>query len=136
MTYYVRYVLTEAKEITLPQLEAGLQEVNAGYSIDGDLLVLDDEEFGQIDILRRGTPLFEGDLETLQRYAAKKSSKDSLLATLQEAQSIVTVQVIWSLDDEETLSIIDPLFYWLLDNRRGIVVVEGGFFFAKDGPVE
>lgn len=135
MSYYIRYVLTTSEAISLPELEKALQEVNASYCIDGDILLLDDEEFGQIDIRSRGDRIFASDLRQLQQFASEKQNRASLLPILQQAESIVTVQPIWSREDEETLAVIEPLFDWLLANRRGLLAIEGGSFFTSSGPL-
>lgn len=130
MSYFIRYVITEEKNVTLPELEQGLQAVNPDYEIDGDLIVLDDEEFGQITIDRAGTQLFKSDMKLLREWAEAKSNSENLLAQLNQARILVTVQAIWSRSFDETHEILTPLFHWLFNHCKGLLVMEGGTFFS------
>ena len=136
MTYYIRYVVTDDKEATLPELEQALQSTNAGYEIDGETVVLDNKEIGRIDVTETGDHLFEGDLELLRGFAEQSRNKDTLLAELRRAKSLVTIQPIWSLGYDETLEVLEPLFDWLLANRAGILADEGGLFYNRAGAIE
>lgn len=136
MSYYIRYVLTADKEVTLIEMEKALQQVNPRYGMDEDILLLNDEEYGQIEINAVGDGIFEGDIKLLEGLAEEKENKLSLLTTLKAAKSMVTVQPIWKdKDDEETLKVLDPLFDWLLVNRVGLLAVEGGSFHSSEGPI-
>ena len=135
MSYYIRFVLTDDQSITLSQLEQALQATNPDYEIDGDIIVLDDEEFGQIEINERGDPLCDSDLELLREIAEQKQGKATLLAALNNAKSLIVVQPIWSREGEETLKVLSPLFHWLLENRKGLLASEGGSFSNSTGEI-
>ena len=136
MSYYIRYVLTDDKPVTLPELEAGMQEANPNYAIDGDVVVLEDDDYGLVEVNATGDGIFEGDVELLRDFADEKENKDALLTILQNAKSMVTVQPIWQGKDEDvTLDALDPLWQWLYTNRSGLLVYEGGNFTSESGEV-
>ena len=71
MGYYIRYIITDEREITLPVLESNLKRIDTQYSISniqktpresGDLMY-DNEVYGQIEINLSGDGLFEEELE-------------------------------------------------------------------------
>ena len=129
MSHCIRYFITESKMIDLTDLEAGIRQINPGYEIDADILLLDEEEYGQIDINEPGDGLFESELELARRFAEKKAGRDRLQATLQDAKRLVVAQAIWSGSDEETIDALRGMFGWLQQNYRGILMDEGGTFY-------
>lgn len=133
MSYYIRYVLTEDHGVTLTELEQALHTVAPTSSIENDLILLGDEAYGQIDITYRGDPICDEDLELLSRFAREKQNRDAILESLRNAKSMVTVQPIWSGDEETVSKVLDPLWEWLLANRAGILAVEGGYFYNQAG---
>lgn len=136
MSYYIRYILSDAKEVTLLELEEALQQVNPNYALAEGILTFDNQEHGHIEINVINDGIFEDDIELLKGFAEEKENKDSLLAILKVSKSMVTVQPIWKdRDDEETLEMLEPMFDWLIDNRVGLLAVEGGSFFNSDGPI-
>lgn len=135
MTYYVRYVLTDGATVTLPELASVLHRVNPGYEVDENLILLNDEELGQIEINAPGDGLFEGDIMLLNEFVEQKRDPEVLRLALERATSLVTVQVLHGATDVKTQEQIEPLFYWLLANRPGLLAVEGGLFYDSTGPI-
>jgi hypothetical protein len=133
VSYYIRYVVTDDRAVTLPELEQVLQQVDPTCAIDGDLIVWGDEEYGQIDITCPGDPICDGDLNLLERLAEKKRHREVIRNSLRNAKSLVTVQPLWAADDATVEKILNPLWEWLLANRAGVLAVEGGHFFNQAG---
>ena len=133
MTYYVRYAVTDDKPIILSEIEKGLQQVNPGYEIDADYLILEGQEYGQIDISLPGSDLFEDDLELMRAFAEEKEKHEFLLSELQKVTSLIVVQAIWSNDRTETLKVIEGMFEWLMNNHKGVLMDEGGAFYRATG---
>ena len=129
MTYYVRYALVDPNPIRLSEIKKGLCLVNPSYTIDADLLVFEDEEYGQIRISKQGDILFTSDLELMKRFAERKENSAFLLAALQKVRSVVVVQVIWSRGQSETWQVIEGMFNWLMENRAGLLMDEDGSFY-------
>ena len=135
MSFYIRYFITEDRVVTLPELEAALRQASPGYGIDADIIVLDGEEFGQIDIIERGHPFWDDELAVVGEWAEERRGREALRTALGQARSLVTVQPIWSREDAETRSVLRPLFEWLLAHRAGVLAVEGGTFHDRAGEV-
>ena len=133
MSHYIRYLLTDDKGLTLPEIESAVPQIHPGYAIDEDILVFDDGEYGKIELNVAGDEFFESDIELLEGFASEKENKEMLLATLKASKSMVVVQVIWELSHAETLKALEPLFDWLLTNHSGLLVEEGGAFFNREG---
>ncbi len=131
MTFYLRYILTNGAEVSLPELDAALQQTDTSYELDGDLILLNGEEIGQIEINEPGDGLFEDDLALLDEFAEQKQDYDRLRSLLEQATGLVTVHVLQAASAEN-----EPLFRWLLDNRPGLFVIEGGLFYNAAGPIE
>lgn len=136
MSYYIRYLFTDDKGLTLPEVESAVQQIHPDYAIDEDILVFDDGEYGKIELNVAGDEFFESDIEFLEGFANEKENKEMLLATLKASKSMVVVQVIWELSHTETLKVLEPLFDWLLTNCSGLLVEEGGAFFNRDGLIK
>jgi len=133
MSYYIRYVTTDNHTPTLEELEKGLTSVDPRYEIDGDVIVFDDEDYGLVEINKLGDGTFESDIDLLQSFAAEKKNKRSLLAVLQNAKSMLTVQPIWENRDEDaTLGVLKPLWNLLYANHPGLLIGEGGDFITEN----
>ncbi len=63
MSYFMRYISTDATPITLAQLEQVLQAVNPTYRVVDSVLHLGDEVYGDIEINRSGDELFEDEID-------------------------------------------------------------------------
>ena len=135
VSFYIRYVLTDDRAVTLGELEHALRQVDPVYTIDGDLIRLGESGHGIIDIAHRGDPMCDGDLDLLARLAVNKQHRDAILADVRDAKGIVCVQPVNSLEPR-TDKILAPLWDWLLANRAGLLVLEGGRFFNRMGEMK
>jgi hypothetical protein len=132
MSFYIRYVLTDDRPVSIGDLEQALRQINPAYAIDGDLIELNQKGYGIIDITHRRDPICDGDLDLLARFAEKRKSRDSILAALRDAKSMVCVQPL-SGGVAHPDEVLAPLWDWLLANRAGLLAWEGGHFSNRDG---
>ena len=143
MGYYMRYISTDEREITIPSLESVLKRVDPRYSItnvqktprESGNLMYGGEIYGQIEINRPGDELFEEEVEELKEFLSEsRGKKKTVLQTLTNAKTIVAVQVLWQdRDTEQTLIRIDPLWDWLFNNRRGLLQADGEGYYDSSG---
>ena len=125
MTTYHRYVLDDAATISFSELETALQSIDNVYRFDGEALVRGDRDCElQIDVTDRGSDIFDEDIALLIGFAAKRRDRDWLVARLNGATCMVTMQVV-SYSDE---SAIEHVFDTLRRLHSGLAVYEGGIF--------
>jgi hypothetical protein len=136
MSYYMRYIATDEKDISLPEIEQALQAVDSRYSVrDGDLKYGDDL-YGQIEVNRPGDGIFDEEVEELKAELedTKGKGKKKVETALQNAKAIIAVQVLWQdRETEETLQKIDPLWEWLFANRQGLLQADGEGYYDTSG---
>lgn len=140
MSFYVRYYITDEDDLSLAQLEAGLQEFDAAYSVPhqdrtGEVRYME-ETFAEIDINYPGDPLFDDELsETLDGVQLAGGPRaQHVLDTLRQTRQTVALRILWQgRDSEQTLTKIDPVLVWLIMNRDGLLQVDGeGFYEGED----
>ena len=137
MGYYMRYIVTDAKEINLNVLETALKHTNPLYSIqrskgESGELKFGDEVVGIVEVNSQGDELFGQELDELVEEAeeAETGAKQTVLDTLKTAKSIIAVQVLWGgRKTDETLAKLDPLWNWLLVNHKGLVQADGEGYY-------
>jgi hypothetical protein len=133
MSYFMRYISTDATPITLAQLEQGLQAVNPTYRVVDSVLHLGDEVYGDIEINYPSDELFADEIAELQEAVrdAHGKQKRVVLNVLQQATTIIAVQVLYqNREIETTLQALDPLWTWLFTNRQGLLQVDGEGYYA------
>lgn len=145
MGYYLRYIVTDEKEVTLTVLESGLKQHNVAYSIERDNesddegnFNFNDDIYGAIEINRPGDGLFDEEIEELKEFLedAEGERKSEVLQVLDDAKAIVAVQVLWAAREaEETLEIINPLWLWLYANRKGLAQADDEGYYNAEGLV-
>ena len=96
VSFYIRYVLTDDRAVTLKELEEALQQVNPAYVIEGNLIKLGAGEHGIIDITQRGDPICDDDLNLLAWFAEKTRHREEIQDSLRNAKCMVTVQPLRS----------------------------------------
>ena len=136
MTYYIRYLLTDEKPITLEDIEQAVQPFGAEYEVDGEYLVFHEEIIGQMDIIAPGHDFFKDEIQLLIEFAEQKQSKDLLLSEFGRVQSLLTIKVVFMLEHDTIFQALNPLLDWLLANRKGLLVDEGGYFQNQSGDLE
>ena len=143
MGYYMRYIVTDEKEISLAILESALQEFDSAYQIERDEpaddegeLTHDEDVYGQIEINRTGDAMFDGELEELMDFvnSAEGENKSRVLEVLNQAKAIIAVRVVnQGRESEATLTKIDPLWGWLFANRAGLMQAGGEGYYDASG---
>jgi hypothetical protein len=144
MGYYLRFISSNDQEITIPLLEKALKSVDRRYSIknvqkppgeSGDLR-FGKETYAHIEINRVGENIFEEELEELKEFVndSRGRKKNKVFQTLDEARTIVAVQVLWQdRDTEETMRKINPLWSWLLNKREGLWQADDDGYYDSSG---
>ena len=143
MGYYMRYIVTDEKEISLAMLESALQQLDSAYQIERDepaddegLLKHGEGVYGQIEINRPGDGIFDGELEELAEFvnAAPGENQSRVLEVLHQARAILAIRVVHETREiEETLTKIDSLWAWLFANRKGLMQAGGEGYYDASG---
>jgi hypothetical protein len=132
VSFYIRYVLTDDRTVSLGELEGALRQIGQAYAIDGDLIKFGEAGYGLIDITHRGDPICDDDLDLLSRLAEKKRHREVIRATVRDAKGLVCVQPL-NTQGARTGEVLAPIWDWLLANRAGLLAWEGGHFFDRPG---
>ena len=139
MSYYIRYISTDATETTPPTLQEALTERDPQYSIAASGEFKHGEEvYGVVEINRPGDGLFEEEIEELKEFVKDVRGKRKLdvLKTLDDARAIVAVQVLFGdRPAEVTLQKLDPLWEWLISHRRGLLQADDEGYYDKTGRI-
>ncbi|MBO0888566.1 hypothetical protein J2P12_05635 [Candidatus Bathyarchaeota archaeon] len=139
MGYFMRYVATDSKPVTLDQIEAALKKASPDYSIRkfsetrGELR-LGNDIYGTVEINRAGDQLFASEIQGLVEEVEEAGGigKKTVLRALDDASSIIAVQVLWGpRKTEETLAKLDSLWNWLLANHEGLVQADGEGYYQN-----
>lgn len=138
MGYYMRYIVTEEKEITLSKIEKGLQQIDANYSIDEDgELKWGNDVYGVLDITLPGSDLFDEELEELNdELEDAEGNRTQVAETLRQAKAIVALQVLHQgREPNETLEKLTVLWHWLFDNYAGLLQADAEGYYSRDKQV-
>lgn len=143
MGYYMRFIITDDKEVSLSKLESALKQIDPAYLIDRDeefdsegLLKWADEVYGQIEVNRPGDGLFDAEIEELKEFVEDSEGvkQSEVLNVLGQAKAIVAIRVLdQGRDSEATLMKIDPLWQWLFENREGLLQAGGEGYYDASG---
>ena len=146
MGYYMRFVVTDDKDISLSVLNSGLKEKDSSYAVEfdddaddaGDL-TYNGDIYGAFEINRPDDGLFDEEIEELKEFLedAEGERKSEVLQTLNNAKAIIALQVLQQgrATDEETLVKIDPLWKWLFANYKGLMQAEAEGYYDASGLV-
>jgi hypothetical protein len=135
MGYYMRFISTDDREITLSILEQALQKVDSRYSISafGQLRYADDLygllQIDPVDEFDEEIAELKEDVEEVQG-----GRRAEVLNTLDGARTMVAVQVLrQDREMEPTLQKIDPLWDWLFSHRKGLHQADGEGYYDRSG---
>lgn len=145
MGYYLRFISPDRSKITLSAIEEGLKSVDNKYAIqvqteakvEGGDLLWDKKVYAEIELNRKGEGgLLEEEIDELR--AAIEDEEDEvperLTATLDSAQTIVAVQVLFEgRQSDETVARFDPLWDWLFKNSTGLLQIDEEGFYDENG---
>jgi hypothetical protein len=143
MGYYIRYIVTDIREISITTLADAIKQIDPVYTLTaaqfentyadfsyGDTLL------GEIEINHPGDDIFDEDLSDLKELVGSSVTpeKQRVLETLHNAQCIVTVEAIWpGRDSEAVLAKIDPLWDWLFEHYAGLLQADNEGYYDYDG---
>jgi hypothetical protein len=142
MGYFMRFIVTDEKKVSLTELESALKESNENYRIESDEgddtygeLMSGEDIYGQIEINIPDDGLFDEEIGELIEFLedAEGENKTIVLETLNNARSIFCIQVLnqGRSSDEDTLSKIDPIWKWFFRNRKGLMQADAeGYYDA------
>ena len=143
MGYYMRFIVTDEKKVSLTELESALKEIDKNYQIDRDegdetegILIYGDETYGQLFISERDNELFEEEIKELIEFLkdAEGENKPKVLEVLKNAKAIFCIRVLdQSREVEETLIKIDPFWKWFFGNRKGLMQAELEGYYDASG---
>lgn len=133
MGYYMRFIMVDGPEISLPSLEQALKRIDPAYSIlESGELKHGSDLYGVIEINRPGDGLFDEEIEELKEFVedARGRRRKDVLKVLDNAKAIVAVQVLWQgRETEPTLQKIDPLWQWLFSHCKGLLQADGEGYY-------
>ncbi len=139
MSYYMRYLITEDKSVSLDSIEVGLRTQDQTYRIlreadgsTGDLLH-GGVVYAQIEINRPGDEIFDEDIAELRALLPPPPEAGRVHDALDHTTAMVAVEIGWQgLDPEDLLDNIDPLWEWLEREYRGLLQVDSEGFYEGD----
>ena len=143
MGYYMRFIVTVERDVSLSVFESALKQVDSAYLIERDeesdsegLLKCGDDVYGQIELNRPGDGLFDGEIEELKGFVdnSEGAKQSEVLNVLGQAKAIVAIRVLdQGRESEDTLMKIDPLWRWLFANRQGLLQAGGEGYYDASG---
>ncbi len=143
MGYYMRFIVTDERDVSLSVFESALKQVDSAYLIERDeesdsegLLKCGDDVYGQIELNRPGDGLFDGEIEELKGFVdnSEGTKQSEVLNVLGQAKAIVAIRVLdQGRESEDTLMKIDPLWRWLFANRQGLLQAGGEGYYDASG---
>lgn len=146
MGYYLRFIVTDDRQVDLSLLEGALKTVDSSYQIadrysgptETGNLVGGGELYGQVEINRPGDGLFEEELEELKEEAeeGRGRGREAVPQALKTARALVAIQVLWQdRETDATLERIDPLWHWLFANRKGLPEADREGYHDQSGHI-
>ena len=140
MGYYLRYLITDDKSISLDQLQTGLKGVDPAYSVTTDGETSYGKDLcGDIDLNYPHDGLFDEEIAELKDEISslpKSAPKDKVLDILDRTNTIIAVQVLWQgRPTEQTLAMLNPLWTWLFANYEGVLYADVEGYYSVDKPL-
>lgn len=140
MGYYMRYFTSDARPVSLSEMEAGLRLFDPAYGIttEGDSAELryGDGLYGVIEINRPGDGLFEDEIaEEIEQIRDNDSpNRERVIQALRNANATIAIQVIYQdRDAESTFATMNLLWKWLFANRQGLLQADGDGYYDEFG---
>lgn len=139
MSYFMRFVLTDAAPPSLAEIEAALQAIDPDFLIVQDSsdeesadLMYGDDLFGEIEVNLRGDPLCDEDLEDLADELHKQDdpNREVALQALEQATGLIVVHILRA--GHDNFSTLNLLWEWLFTTRQGLLQVDEEGFFDRE----
>ena len=132
MSYYMRYIVSDGRDVDLATLDAALQGTSTRYSLESTSsdgqpsadLRFGNDVYAELEINSQSSEEFDEDIEELRDDVgtATGEARDFVLGVLAGARAIVAVRVLMGERPiDETLDVLDPLWRWLFGNRDGLL---------------
>ena len=139
MSYYLRFLSTDPRPVTLDDLGTALSTADRSYLVEEDaagaLIHFGDRLIAQLEINLPGDGLFEEELAELRELAEEGTGtgRGRVTSVVDGARSLVAVQVLWDGEEADAaLALLDPLWQWLFRERPGLLQADGeGFYDAE-----
>ena len=150
MGYYMRFISTDPRDLTLAVLRAALASLNSAYRLDdttgatatggesADLFFAPDTHaYGEVEINRPGDGLFDDERAELLEALPEEGEPDALArvkTVLEGARTIVAVRVLsGGRSSDQAFERIDPLLEWLQTNRTGLLQADSeGYYEGQE----
>ena len=133
----MQFVLSGDQKTTLLQIARGLKKNDSKYRFEsGEYFLHGSDLLGKVEVYCPGEELFHSQIEWLRCRAnsREESAKESVLQVLEKASGILFLQVLQeSLSDEQTISLLQPLWDWLFAHRKGLLYVDAEGFWNAQG---
>jgi hypothetical protein len=147
MSFYMRFISTSSKPITLDLIESGLNEVDPGYMLENAQtetfsaadFVFEGQLCAELEINRSGDDIFQDEIDELADYLqdvdwSRADAQGQVFDTLEAAQLMISVRVPQRGDDIEViLDRIEPLWDWLFDHYDGLLQIDGDGYYGPGG---
>ncbi|HEX8251099.1 MAG TPA: hypothetical protein VF599_23195 [Pyrinomonadaceae bacterium] len=146
MGYYMRFIVTDEKKVSLTELESGLRQTDADYRIDkGEneeregVLIHSEAVYGELSVNEPKDGLFDEEIEELKEFleeADESAAKEKVSEVLNRAKSLIAIRVLsQSRGIEETFEKLDPVWNWLFENRQGLLQADAEGYYDASGLV-
>jgi hypothetical protein len=142
MSYYMRFIITDAVPLDLSAVDALLKSVDPAFTVRidpmlpeaGDLLYRD-TAYAIIEINRPGDEIFDEDIDELKEAVDFHDDprKADVLAMLNAAQQMIALEIMEAGD--ENLVALEPFWDALFARYKGLLQVDEEGFFDRDGRV-
>lgn len=143
MGYYLRFILTEARPVSLASLQDALQTIDPQYHLRVDSfddmtgeLAFGDNIIGTIELNTADDDIFREDIDDLCDLVihSTQDNTHTLLDMLENAVAMVAVSARWPDDDPTpTLDKLEALWDWLFTHYGGILQADNDGFYNQDG---
>lgn len=142
MSYYMRFIITEAVPLDLPAVDAVLKSVDSAFAVridpmvpeSGDLLY-GDTAYAIVEVNQPGDDIFEEDIDELKEAVSFHDNprKAEVLAVLDSAQRMIALEILEAGD--ENLVALEPFWDALFARYKGLLQVDEEGFFDREGRV-
>jgi hypothetical protein len=141
MGYYMRFILSDARPVSLAILEDALREQDPNYKLLPDQvpdigeLFYASQRLALLEINRADEEIFSDDLTEFKDLvgSGREPKARLVLDVLNQASAIIAVEAFWDEGQaDSTLMKLEPLWDWLFANRNGILQADGEGFYNVD----
>jgi hypothetical protein len=133
MGYYMRFLSTDERPITIREIRLGVKANHPDYSVTQDgFLTFGSAVVASIEINTPADELFGEEIQELTKFARdyrRARNFPEVADCLNCARTIVAVQVMFNDLGENALDTLAPLWNWLFENRTGLLQADGEGFW-------